>query len=125
MLQEEDVEERDGSYVIKFDQIPPVKLFWSIVFYDVESRTLIVNKTANATVGDRATPNLQTNDDGSVWVFVGPKPPKGWESNWIETVPGRGWFPYVRLYGPGENWFDEDAFKLPKIEKVDFADFAK
>jgi hypothetical protein len=113
------------TYVMKFKTPPPVKLFWSVVFYDVESRTLIVNKTRNATVGDRATPDLQVNADGSVYVFTGPKPPKGWESNWIETVPGRGWFPYVRLYGPGAEWFDEDAFTLPQIEKVDFSTYAK
>ena len=115
----------DQSYVMKFDPVPPVKLFWSVVFYDVESRTLIVNKTRNATIGSRATKNLQKNKDGSVYVFAGPKPPKGWESNWVETIPGRGWFPYVRLYAPGEDWFDEDAFTLPQIEKVDFAKYAK
>ena len=115
----------DQSYVMKFDPVPPVKLFWSVVFYDVESRTLIVNKTRNATIGSRATKNLQKNKDGSVYVFAGPKPPKGWESNWVETIPGRGWFPYVRLYAPGEKWFDEDAFTLPQIEKVDFAKYAK
>jgi hypothetical protein len=115
----------DRSYVMKFNPPPPAELFWSIVFYDVESRSLIVNETRNATVGSRATKDLQVNDDGSVWVFAGPKPPKGWESNWVETVPGRGWFPYVRMYGPGEKWFDEDAFKLPQVERVDFKDFSK
>lgn len=115
----------DGSYVLKFNPVPPAGLFWSAVFYDVETRTLIVNETRNATVGSRATKDLQVNEDGSVWVFAGPKPPKGWESNWVQTVPGRGWFPYVRLYMPGEEWFDEDAFKLPQVEKVDFTDFAK
>lgn len=113
------------SYVMKFATPPPVTLFWSVVFYDVESRTLIVNESRNATIGSRATPDLQTNDDGSVWIFAGPTPPSGWESNWVETVPGRGWFPYVRLYGPGEDWFDEDAFELPEVEKVDFTAFAK
>ncbi|MBT8269368.1 MAG: DUF1214 domain-containing protein [Ignavibacteria bacterium] len=111
------------SYILKFNQEPPVKIFWSIVFYDVETRSLILNDSKNATIGSRATPDLKMNDDGSFWVFVGPEPPKGWESNWIETVPGRGWFPYVRLYGPGEEWFDEDAFTLPEIENVNFADY--
>lgn len=115
----------DLSYVMKFNPPPPAELFWSVVFYDVESRSLIVNESRNATVGSRATKDLKINEDGSVWVFAGPKPPKGWESNWVQTVPGRGWFPYVRMYGPGEKWFDEDAFKLPQVEKVDFADFVK
>jgi hypothetical protein len=29
------------------------------------------------------------------------------------------------MYGPGEKWFDEDAFKLPQVERVDFKDFSK
>jgi hypothetical protein len=81
---------------------------------------LIVNETKNATIGSRATPDLQTNEDGSVDIYVGPTPPPGKESNWVQSVPGRGWFPYVRMYGPGADWFDEDAFALPKIEKTDW-----
>ncbi len=115
----------ERSYVMKFKSAPPAELFWSVVFYDAESRTLIVNKTRNATIGSRATPNLKINKDGSIYIFAGPKAPKGWESNWVETVPGRGWFPYVRMYGPGKAWFDEDAYQLPVIERVDFAKFAK
>lgn len=113
------------SYVMHFAKQPPALLFWSAVIYDVESRTLIVNETRNATIGSRATPDLQINEDGSVDVFIGPKPPKGKESNWIQSVPGRGWFPYIRMYGPGEDWFDEDAFQLPQIEKVDYATYSK
>jgi hypothetical protein len=110
----------DRKYVMRFASPPPAELFWSTVIYDVESRTLIVNETQNATVGSRATPDLQTNDDGSVDVFVGPTPPPGKESNWVQSVPGRGWFPYIRMYGPGEDWFDEDAYALPQIEKTDW-----
>jgi hypothetical protein len=29
----------------------------------------------------------------------GPEAPKGFEKNWIQTVPGRAWFAYLRLYG--------------------------
>lgn len=109
-----------GKYVMRFNPPPPAELFWSVVIYDVESRTLIVNETQNATIGSRATPDLQTNEDGSVDIYVGPTPPPGKKSNWVQSVPGRGWFPYVRMYGPGADWFDEDAFALPKIEKTDW-----
>jgi hypothetical protein len=40
-------------------------------------------------------------------IYFGPKPPAGKESNWIQTVPGRGWFTILRLYGPVEPWFDK------------------
>jgi hypothetical protein len=29
------------------------------------------------------------------------------ESNWVETIPGKGWFMILRLYGPLEPWFDK------------------
>jgi len=37
--------------------------------------------------------------DGSVDVYFGPTAPAGKESNWIQTVPGKGWFTILRLYG--------------------------
>ena len=49
---------------------------------------------------------LQANDDGSFDLWFGPAAPEGNESNWVETVPGKSWFPIVRLYGPLEPWFD-------------------
>jgi hypothetical protein len=32
-----------------------------------------------------APSTLKRNVDGSVDLYVGPKPPAGWEQNWIET----------------------------------------
>ena len=48
-------------------------------------------------------------------------PPAGYEENWIKSAPGRGWFPYFRLWGPTEPWFDL-SWDLPRIERVDLAD---
>ena len=28
------------------------------------------------------------------------------EENWIQTVPGKGWFPYLRFYSPTEAFFN-------------------
>jgi hypothetical protein len=46
------------------------------------------------------------NPDTSVDVYFGPVPPPGKEANWIQTIPGKGWFTMFRLYGPLEPWFD-------------------
>jgi hypothetical protein len=40
-------------------------------------------------------------------VYFGPEPPPGKEANWIQTIPGKGWFVMLRLYGPLEPWFDK------------------
>ena len=29
------------------------------------------------------------------------------ESNWVQTIPGKGWFMILRLYGPLELWFNK------------------
>ena len=61
--------------------------------------------------------DLQVNGDGSVDLYVGPKPP-GKERNWVETVPGRAWFSYFRLHGPKQAHFD-GAWVLPDFEPIE------
>ena len=52
-------------------------------------------------------------------MLLGPgDPPRGWEANHVRTLPGRGWFPYMRAYGAGTEFFD-DTYKLPTITKVE------
>jgi hypothetical protein len=60
---------------------------------------------------------VKTNADGSVDVFFGPKAPEGYENNWIQTLPGKGWFMILRLYGPMEPWFDK-TWRPGEIELV-------
>ena len=43
----------------------------------------------------------------SVDVYFGPVAPKGKESNWVQTVPGKGWNTLLRIYGPLQPWFDK------------------
>ena len=47
----------------------------------------------------------------------GPSAPAGKEKNWIQTVPGKGWFTYIRLYGPLEPFFDQ-TWKPDDIVRV-------
>ena len=49
----------------------------------------------------------EQNDDGSYDVFFGPEAPAGKEKTWVKTVPGKGWFTYIRLYGPLGPFFDQ------------------
>ena len=60
---------------------------------------------------------LKKNADGSVDLYVGPKPPASWEQNWIETLPGKAWFAYFRFYGPTKGYF-ERTYALPDFEEV-------
>lgn len=63
-------------------------------------------------------PDVKVNADGSVDVWFGPEAPKGMESNWVQTLPGKGWFMILRLYGPLEPWFDQ-SWKPGEITRVE------
>ncbi len=105
------------SYRLRVPANAPVSQFWSMTVYDVSSRCLIDNPTQQADRSSRM--ELQKNDDGSIDLYVGPKAPKGKESNWVETVPGRSWFSYFRLYGPEQSHFDR-TWILKDFEKAEW-----
>lgn len=50
---------------------------------------------------------IKINADGSVDVWFGPQAPSGFEQNWVQTIPGKGWFMILRLYRPLEPWFNK------------------
>jgi hypothetical protein len=61
--------------------------------------------------------DIVKNADGSIDVYFGPKAPAGKEANWVQTVPGKGWFVYFRFYGPTEAFFNK-SWALPDFELV-------
>ncbi len=105
----------DGGKNYRFHVPPnaPVNNFWSIIAYDTQARSMLQTDQEWPLVTSQ-TQDLPTNDDGSVDVVFGPEPPSDGQ-NWIQTLPGKGWFAMVRLYGPLEPWFDK-TWRLPDIE---------
>ncbi|MCX7300869.1 MAG: DUF1254 domain-containing protein [Rhodobacterales bacterium] len=83
----------------------PVKDFWSVIVYDTQTRSMLQTDQAHPSLSSQNT-DLQVNADGSVDLYFGPSAPEGKESNWVQTIPGKGWFTLLRLYGPLEPWFD-------------------
>jgi hypothetical protein len=98
----------DGSknYQLHIPANVPVKDFWSVVLYDPQTRSELQTSQAFPSKNNKKN-DLMVNADGSVDLYSGPKAPAGKEKNWIETVPGKGWFSLLRLYGPLEPWFDK------------------
>jgi hypothetical protein len=93
------------SYKLTMPDPVPAGLFWSVTVYDAETRVLIETSQGRAAVrSHRDSP--QPNDDGSFDIHFGPVAPEGKESNWVQTLPGRGWFTAVRLYSPAKEVFD-------------------
>ena len=104
------------SYRLHLAPNPPMQQFWAVSVYDIDTRTLFRNEALKAEVSSN-TKGLQTNADGSVDVYFGPTAPSGKESNWVQTMPDKFWFPYFRLYAPTQAYFDR-SWPLPDIEKV-------
>ena len=99
----------DGSKAYKFtiDKDVPAKDFWSMVVYDPQTRSELQTGQLLPSKNSVRNQDLDVNTDGSIDLYFGPKPPTGKEANWIETVPGKGWFAVFRLYGPLQPWFDK------------------
>jgi hypothetical protein len=98
----------DGArdYTVHVPADPPAKLFWSFTVYDARTRCLIDNEQQHGDRGSRDA-DLVHNPDGSVDLYFGPKAPESGTANWVQTIPGRHWFSYFRLYGPLEPYFDK------------------
>jgi len=109
----------DGSktYKVQLPANPPAKDFWALTLYDNQTRSMLQTGQALPTIGSQ-TEGLRKNPDGSFDIYFGPKAPKGFENNWLETVPGKGWFVGLRMYGPLEPWI-EKTWRPSEIELVE------
>ena len=104
------------SYRLRVSQDVPARTFWAVNVYDAGTRSMIDTEQGVPGLDDDA--DLQRNPDGSVDIYMGPTAPPGRESNWIQTIPDRGFFIYFRFYGPEQEWFDR-SWKLHDIERLD------
>ncbi len=98
----------DGSetYKVTLPGPVPAKQFWSFTVYSNQTRSLLETDQKSAGL-DSTAPGLKAGADGSYTVWFGPKAPKGQETNWVQTMPGKGYNVLLRLYGPLEPWFSK------------------
>ncbi len=98
----------DGAKTYKLN-IPanvPAADFWSVVAYDPQTRSELQTGQKFPSKNNKRD-DLVENADGSVDLYFAPSAPAGKEANWIETVPSKGWYVLLRLYGPLDPWFDK------------------
>jgi hypothetical protein len=94
----------------------PAANFWSVTLYDASNASGLDNGQPYPSIG--SLDDLEINDDGSTDLYFGPELPTGApESNWLRTVPGKGWFTLLRLYSPTETFFDK-SWKPGDFEKI-------
>ncbi len=108
----------DGSktYKLNLPKDPPAEKFMSVVVYDPQTRSQLQTSQPFPSKNNKRD-KMIVNKDGSVDLYFGPKPPKGKEANWLQTVPGKGWFCVLRLYSPTEAWYDK-TWRPGEIELV-------
>lgn len=109
----------DGAknYKLNVPANPPAKDFWSFTLYDNQTRSMLQTDKQFPALGSNDAGVVQ-NADGSTDIYFGPEAPEGKESNWLQTVPGKGWNTIMRLYGPQEPWFDK-TWRPGEIELIE------
>jgi hypothetical protein len=98
----------------------PAAAFWSFTVYDNQTRSMLQTPQRYPRAGSQTYPSpaAVANGDGSTTIYFGPsKPADAKEGNWIQTMPGKGWFTLLRLYSPKVSFFDR-TWRLSEIELV-------
>jgi hypothetical protein len=86
-----------------------------VTLYEAENASGLANGQPFPSLGSRDKP--VQNADGSTDLYLWPKTPEGKEKNWLATVPGKGYFAILRIYGPTEpaltkSWKPGDVAKM-------------
>lgn len=102
-------------YKVNLPKDVPAANFWSVTLYEAENAAGLANGQPFPSLGSRDQP--VQNADGSTDLYLGPKAPQGKEKNWLATVPGKGYFAILRLYGPtgpalARNWKPGDVINI-------------
>jgi len=104
------------NYRVNLPADVPESRFWSLIAYDVQTRSMLQSEQLMPRVGSQSG-TVEQNADGSTDVYFGPEAPAGKEHNWIQTVPGKKWFTILRLYNPLQPFFDK-TWRPSEIEVV-------
>jgi hypothetical protein len=100
----------DGAktYKVTLPKDIPQANFWSFTLYDNMSRSMLDTPQRYPRAGSQSFPSpaAEPNADGTTTVYFGPTQPAGVKrGNWIQTMPGKGFIPCLRLYSPLEPFF--------------------
>jgi hypothetical protein len=104
------------TYQLTVPQPVPAGLFWSVTIYDAATRSEVQtdqDRAALRSLYEKFLPRA----DGSIDLYFGPSAPAGKGGQWIQTLPGKGWFAYFRIYGPRKAAFD-GTWKPGDFEEV-------
>ena len=103
-----------NTYKLNLPKDIPAALFWSVTVYDAVTGAGLDNGQAFPSLNTMDKPSV--NADASTDIYFAPASP-GTGKNWVRTVPDKGFFVILRIYGPKQEFFDQ-SWKPGDIEKV-------
>jgi hypothetical protein len=117
-----DKNDLDGGKTYKVTLPPniPAAAFWSFTVYDNQTRSMLDTPQRFPRAGSQSYPSpaAEPNADGSTTVYFSPTQPAGVKrGNWIQTMPGKGFIPALRLYSPLEPFFAK-TWRPSEVEVV-------
>ena len=77
-----------------------------MILYDRQTRSMLQTDQPKPDLSSQSG-TVETNPDGSTDIYMGPTAPEGKGDNWLQTVPGKGFFVILRLYNPLQPFFDQ------------------
>jgi hypothetical protein len=112
----------DGAktYKVTLPKDIPAANFWSLTVYDNQTRSMLDTPQRYPRAGSQSFPSpaAEPAADGTTTVYFSPTQPAGIKrSNWIQTDPKKGWFTYLRFYGPLEPFFAK-TWRPSEVELV-------
>ena len=112
----------DGAktYKVTLPKGIPEANFWSFTLYDNQTRSMLDTPQRYPRAGSQSYPSpaAEAAADGATTIWFAPTQPEGIaRGNWIQTMPGKGWFTILRLYSPLEPFFTKE-WRPSEIELV-------
>jgi len=108
------------TYKVALPKGIPARAFWSFTVYDNQSRSMLDTPQRYPRAGSQSYPSpaAEASADGSTTIYFAPTQPQGVpRGNWIQTMPGKGWFTLLRLYSPLETFFTKE-WRPSEIELI-------
>ncbi len=108
------------AYKVTLPKDIPSGAFWSLTLYDNQTRSMLATPQNYPRAGSQSYPSPAADaaSDGSTTIWFAPEQPAGVSrGNWIQTMPGKGWFTILRLYSPLESFFTKE-WRPGEIEPV-------
>lgn len=109
-----------NTYKVTLPKGIPARAFWSFTLYDNQTRSMLDTAQRYPRAGSQnyPSPAAKPGPDGSTTVYFAPEQPEGVQrGNWIQTMPGKGWFVLLRLYSPLEPFFTKE-WRPSEVELV-------